>query len=395
MTASRETGRRGHVVGRSVAVVLTAMALVVSACSPSRQTTGQTSDAARALSPSASPEPSPLIDPDDILPGGPPPDGIPPIDHPRFVAATDVRFLTPAEPVLSVEIHGQAKAYPLRIMVWHEIVNDTLGGTPITVTYCPLCNTGITFVRPSIDGELLDFGTSGKLYNSNLVMYDRQTNSYWPQALGQAVTGPLTGTKLRFVASQILSWNDWRAAHPDGLVLSEHTGFAREYGTNPYGGYDESAVPFLFSGKEDRRLPLLTYVLGVVVGDDAIAIPFPMLRQAAVDGGAAVNTVVGGEPIVVFWRAGTVSAVNASSIPDSRDIGAAVTFDRRVGGRTLRFEATGDGTIDQQTGSGWDITGRATSGPLTGERLRPVLATDSFWFDWAAFHPETSIYRRT
>ena len=388
MGSSREAVRHGRRDTWGVATAVMALALIVFACSPSTPKTGAT----RSERASSSPEPSPLVDPDDLLPGGPPPDGIPPIDHPRFVPAADVRFLAPAEPVLSVEIHGHAKAYPLRVMVWHEIVNDTLGGTPITVTYCPLCNTGITFVRPVIGGKLLDFGTSGKLYNSNLVMYDRQTGSYWPQALGQAVTGPLTGTKLRLVATQILSWRDWRSAYPGGLVLSEHTGFARDYGTNPYGGYDGSSVPFLFSGKEDRRLPLLTYVLGVVVGDDVVAFPFPALERASVDGQSAVNTVIGGEPVVVFWRAGTGSAVNASSIPDSKDIGAAVAFGRRVAGRTLTFVATVDGTADRQTGSRWDITGRATSGPLTGKQLHPVLATDSFWFDWAAFHPETRIY---
>jgi hypothetical protein len=388
MPSSQDTIRHDRRARQGAAAALIGIALVLSACSTSRETT----DAARSRHRSTSPEPSPLVDPDDIVSGGPPPDGIPPIDRPRFISADGVRFLAPQEPVLSVEIRGEAKAYPLRIMVWHEIANDTVGGTPVVITYCPLCNTGITFIRPTIEGELLDFGTSGKLYNSNLVMYDRQTGSYWPQALGQAVTGPLTGTKLEFLATQILSWSDWHSAHPNGLVLSQQTGFARDYGTNPYGGYDESATPFLFSGEEDPRLPPLTYVLGVIAGQDVVAFPFPTLRRAAVDGHAAVNTVVAGGPVVVLWRAGTVSAVNASSIPDSRDIGAAVAFDRRVGGRTLTFEATSTGVIDRQTGSGWDITGRAMSGPLAGKRLRPVLATDSFWFDWAAFHPETSIY---
>ncbi len=338
------------------------------------------------------PQPSPLVDPGDIVPGGPPPDGIPPIDDPRFLPADQVRFLAPVEPVISVEIHGQAKAYPLRILVWHEIVNDTVGGTPVTVTYCPLCNTGITFVRPVIDGQLLDFGTSGKLYNSNLVMYDRQTNSYWPQALGEAVTGPLTGTKLRFVATQILSWQDWSSTYPDGLVLSQNTGFSRQYGTNPYGGYDEEAYPGPFIGKADRRLPLLTYVLGVDVKNEFVAFPFPELQGGATSGHAAVSDEIGGLPVVVLWQAGTVSAIDETSIPDSKDIGAAAAFDRRVGNRTLTLEATAAGIVDRQTGSRWDITGRAVAGPLAGERLQPVLSTNSFWFDWAAFHPDTSIY---
>jgi Protein of unknown function (DUF3179) len=390
---SRAGGRGGEPAGVSgLAAALMAVVVVMTACASGHNPAERSP--ADVGHESNSPEPSPLVDPDAIVPGGPPPDGIPPIDHPRFLPAAKVRFLAPNEPVLSVELRGQAKAYPLRIMVWHEIVNDTVGGTPVAVTYCPLCNTGITFVRPVIDGKLLDFGTSGKLYNSNLVMYDRQTNSYWPQALGEAVTGPLTGTKLRLVATQVLSWRDWQSAHPDGLVLSERTGFARAYGTNPYGGYDQSGFPFLFSGKADRRLPLLTYVLGVDVNDDFVAFPFPTLQHAAVRGHAAVDAVVGGGPVVVLWEAGTVSAVNASSIPDSKDIGAAMAFDRRVGGRVLTFEATTAGPVDQHTGSLWDITGRAVSGPLAGTRLRPVLATNSFWFDWAAFHPDTRIYGR-
>ena len=135
--------------------------------------------------------PSPLVNPDDIIPGGPPPDGIPPIDHPKFLPAADVHFLDPREPVIALDINGDARAYPAQILVWHEIVNDTIGGVPVAVTYCPLCNTGIAFKRPTINGQLLDFGTSGKLYRSNLVMYDRETGSLWPQVLGQAVIGPL------------------------------------------------------------------------------------------------------------------------------------------------------------------------------------------------------------
>jgi len=151
---------------------------------------------------------APLVDPQELVSGGPPPDGIPPLDRPRFQAAGTVDWLAAAEPVAVVELAGDARAYPLQILVWHEIVNDTVGGVPVAVTYCPLCNTAVSFQRPVVDGAATSFGTSGKLYHSNLVMYDRATGSLWPQALGQAVTGELTGQRLARVATQLVAWRD-------------------------------------------------------------------------------------------------------------------------------------------------------------------------------------------
>src|ERR687891_1148819 len=145
------------------------------------------------------------VDTDLIVPGGPPPDGIPPIDEPKFLSPAQVQLVA-QEPVLSVELGGQAMAYPVRILMWHEIVNDRIGGEPVTVTYCPLCNTEVAFRRPMIDGELLDFGTSGRLFRSNLVMYDRQTGTYWSQATLEAIVGPLVGRRLEFIPAQIVSW---------------------------------------------------------------------------------------------------------------------------------------------------------------------------------------------
>jgi len=380
--------KRGRMLALSVAGML-----LLSACSSARSRENDSASKRTVpSSPSAGSTPSPLVNPADLLPGGPPPDGIPPIDHPRFLRVTDVKFLTPQEPVLAVEVHRQAKAYPLRILIWHEIVNDVVGGEPLAVTYCPLCNTGIAWRRPVLNGKTLTFGTSGKLYHSNLVMYDRQTNSFWPQVLGEAVVGPLTGTKLDFVATQILSWQDWRTEHPDGLVLSQQTGFARDYGVNPYGGYDSSGFPFLFDGKPDDRLRPLARVLGIAAGGDLVAFPDLTLEDLAVGRRAAVNAAVGGEPVVILWQAGTVSTVDDQQIPESRDVGAVGGFGRRLGGRTLSFTATASGFVDDQTGSLWSISGRAVSGTLSGEVLPPVVAIDSFWFDWASFHPNTRIY---
>ncbi|MGH2658600.1 MAG: DUF3179 domain-containing protein [Actinomycetota bacterium] len=336
--------------------------------------------------------PEPLVDPEDIISGGPPPDGIPPIDDPKFLAASDAGFLTDREPVLALEIGGEAKAYPLQIMTWHEIVNDTIGGVPVSVTYCPLCNTGIAFERPTIDGELLDFGTSGKLYNSNLVMYDRQTESYWAQATGQAILGELTGEQLTFVPARILSFGDWQAEHPNGLVLSRDTGHERPYGENPYAGYDSSERPFLFAGEPDERLPATSRVLGIARASDVVAFPYGAVAEGEVGGWAVVMDEVAGKPVAVFWKAGTASALDSQEIAEGRDVGAIAAYRPELDGRSLTFEAREEGIVDRQTGSVWSILGRAISGPLAGEALVPELAIDSLWFDWAAFHPETRIF---
>jgi Protein of unknown function (DUF3179) len=158
--------------------------------------------------------PTPLIDPDQLLAGGPPPDGIPAIDHPRFQRARDVEWLAATEAVLSLRVGGETRAYPIQILTWHEIVNDTVGGVPVAVTYCPLCNSGVAFDRRA-GGRVLTFGTSGKLYASNLVMYDRQTESLRPQLTGQASLGVLTGTTLDSYPLAPVAWRDFPAANPD------------------------------------------------------------------------------------------------------------------------------------------------------------------------------------
>ena len=336
-------------------------------------------------------DPSPIIDPSEftqVLP----PDAIPAIDEPVFAHVEATTELALQEPVLAIARGGGAKAYPLRIMMWHEVVNDEIGGVPVAVTYCPLCNTGIAFRRPVVDGELLDFGTSGSLYHSNLVMYDRQTESYWPQATGQAVAGPLTGTRLEFLPIQIVAFADFAAAHPDGLVLTEDTGFARSYGTNPYVNYDGGAGPTFDNGKVDPRLPARERVLGVAVGDERLAFPYSELRDRAVGDWSAVGERIGGESVVVLWKQGTVSALDAPLIADSRAVGAVGAFSPEVEDRKLTLEARADGVFDVQTGSRWDVLGRAVEGPLAGAELARVIATDSYWFDWAAFFPSTGVF---
>jgi hypothetical protein len=335
---------------------------------------------------------------EEFASGGPGKDGIPAIDRPKFVsvASTDA-FLSGREPVAVVELGGEAKAYPIQIMVWHEIVNDTLAGQPIALTYCPLCNSTVAFDR-EVDGRTLSFGTTGNLRNSDLVMYDRQTESWWQQITAEAVVGELTGAKLHVIPSQILSWDQFKRNHPDGLVLSRNTGYDRPYGRNPYQGYDQPrSVPFALGKEPDRTLPPKERVAAVKTGPrSALVYPFSRLEEEApIDDTMPQRSVVGGRPIVVFYDPKVASPLDASEVSVGRDVGAAAVFDRRVRGRTLSFEdGARPGTFrDRETGSTWGMSGRATAGPLKGTELRQVPSDDQFWFALAAFFPHAEIRR--
>ncbi len=323
--------------------------------------------------------------------GGPPRDGIPPVDRPKFVGLAEAEaWLGAQEPVLAVELDGRARAYPHQILIWHEIVNDTLAGRPIAVTFCPLCNTSLVFDRRA--GErTLTFGTTGNLRKSDLVMWDRQTESWWQQFSGEAVVGRLTGTKLTAIPAQTLSFEDFRTRYPEGQVLSRDTGNPRAYGRNPYEGYDDPAMqPFLLDEEADDRLEPKARVISLADGDSAVVVPFERLRKEPV-----VSLEAGGAPVVVFHAPGVKSALDAAEIADSRDAGTATAFDRRLGGRTLRFVPgpNADAFRDRETGSAWDITGRAVSGPLAGRRLTQVQHDVQFWFAVAAFLPDVRIAR--
>ena len=287
----------------------------------------------------------------EITFGGPPKDGIPAIDRPRFVPAPDVTFLGPREPVLSVEIAGQARAYPMQILIWHEIVNDTLAETPITVTFCPLCNTALVFDR-RVGSRTLDFGTTGNLRNSDLVMYDRQTESWWQQFGGEGIVGQLTGTLLKRVPSRILAFADFRNQFPNGTVLSRDTGFDRPYGQNPYVGYDAKGSPQLFGSRnsDDRRLDPKERVVLVQVGAESAAVPFEVLAERRV-----ISFELAGTRLEVRWRPGIASALDSERIAAGKDIGAAEVRD--ASGRLVPFE-------------------------------------EPFWFAVAAFRPDVVIIRR-
>jgi hypothetical protein len=221
--------------------------------------------------------PRPLVDPARVVSGGPPPDGIPPIDEPRFLRPDDVAWLAEDEAVIALDVDGESRAYPVQILVWHEIVNDTVAGTPVSLTYCPLCNSALAFDR-RLGDRLLTFGTSGKLYLSDLVMYDRQTESLWSQIEGRAIAGVLAGAEVTQIPVQMLTWKQWREANPDGWVLSRDTGAERDYGRNPYVGYDDAdSHPFLFDGKVDPRLQPKERVITLGGADDPVAVPLAVV----------------------------------------------------------------------------------------------------------------------
>ncbi len=327
---------------------------------------------------------------DEFIGGGPPKDGIPSIDDPKFVSTGEAdEWLDDGEPLAVLEVGGETRLYPIQILVWHEIVNDEVGGEPVAVTYCPLCNSTVAFER-TVEGDVLDFGTTGRLRKSDLVMYDRQTESWWQQLTAEAVVGEYTGTELEVVPTGILSWREARRSYADAPVLSRDTGADRDYGSSPYPGYDEpDSDPFLLDEQADGRLPAKTRVTAIGTGEaSAVVYPLEEIRRQA-----PLNESVGGRPVVILHDPAVVSVLDQTGISSSREVGASAAFDRRVDGRTLSFEASSRSGLvrDLQTGTLWDIGGRAVEGDLLGSRLRRIAADDQFWFAIAAFYTDVEI----
>lgn len=325
----------------------------------------------------------------EILSGGPPKDGIPAIDDPQYESVHDAGFwLSDQEPVILVRAGPEARAYPVRILVWHEIVNDEPDGIPLVVTYCPLCNTAVAF-RRTHDGRVLDFGTTGRLRFSNLLMYDRQTETWWQQADGRGIAGRYAGDRLAFHPAPLISWAEFKAAYPAGSVLSRNTGHSRDYGRNPYAGYDAAGgSPFLYRGPAiPGALPPMTRVLTLELDGETVAYPYGVLEERR-----AVNDRLSGRAVAVLWIPGTASPLDSERIDQGRDVGSARAFGAASDGRGATLEWSDGAFRDRETGSEWDALGRAVSGPRTGARLDPLTAVDHFWFSWAAFQPGTRIY---
>jgi hypothetical protein len=276
-----------------------------------------------------------LVDPAKISSGGPPKDGIPSVDRPRFQSAREAdEWLRENELVLAILHKGEKRVYPAQILVWHEIVNDTIAGDPILITWCPLCGSGIAYER-KVDGEAVEFGTTGRLYNSNLVMYDRKTDTWWTQIDGTAIVGPLTGRRLKAVSIDTVSWGAWKLRHPDSQVLSRETGFERPYGNDPYGSYYTDAGIMFPVEAEDPVIHPKTVVFGI-----ALAGVYKAYReQDVVQAGTIEDTVAGVRIRIVRDSAGAVAVINLDN----------------------------------------------------GEK---IVKERDFWFAWYAFHPSTLLYGR-
>ena len=333
-----------------------------------------------------------IIDLDELGVGAPR-DAIPAIFSPTYLSIEEASDLyEPQIPLVQVRLGDDARGFPLGILIWHEIVNDTINGRPVAVTFCPLCNTAIAYER-QVGERTLDFAVSGLLRNSDLVMYDRSTETLWQQSTGRAIVGNLVGARLTGVPATIVSFGQFRAAYPDGLIMSPETGWFREYGQNPYLEYDRPEPrPFLYRGELDERLPPKLRVVSVETpGGAAFAYPWDFVSEQRV-----VYDTHDETRVVIFWTPGTVSALDRGMIAESADIGATAVFNRELDGRLLSFEVngvdeSGQTFVDLETGSVWDILGRAVEGELAGSELRPIIASEHFWFAWRAFHPDTEI----
>lgn len=318
-----------------------------------------------------------LIPLEDIRAGGPPKDGIPSIDAPRFASSdrwSEYGFHG-ENLVIGVEVNGSRRAYPFQVLVWHEIVNDTIDGVPLLITYCPLCGTGIVFER-NVNREPVEFGVSGKLYNSDMLMYDRKTDSLWSQITGTAVVGELVGERLTLYPSEIMTWHEWQATYPDSVVLTTETGHNRNYTVDPYDGYyTDSSIWFPVAAR-DTRLPVKEPVTGIEVEGPAFA-AYP---DEAVMTHGPINDVVGETAVMVL---ADPTAGNTIRV-----------FDRRIGNVVLTFRLSEDGLslLDDMTQSQWTFSGHAISGDLATMQLAEIVPVRGFWFAWFAFHQDTKLW---
>ena len=331
-----------------------------------------------------------IVDFNEIQVGNPVKNGIPSVTDPSMESVeVAADWLAARSPVIAVELGDEARAYPLAILMWHEIANDDIGDTPVAVTFCPLCNSSVTFDR-RVKNHVLEFGVSGMLRNSDLIMYDFETESWWQQLTGEGLAGAYAGTLLDIVPSQVISFGSFAKRHPDGLVMSRETGHNRQYGVNPYSNYDtRPGTPFLFRGEVDPRVtPPVAHVLAAVIEDVPVAYPFKILSDVGV-----LNDVVAETPVAVFFQPGVASALGDYMIDNARDIGTAGMYEATLDDLVLTFSANDDGAFsDDATESTWNAYGEAIEGELAGRELRWINAFPHFWFAWAAFHPDTLVY---
>lgn len=320
------------------------------------------------------------------------------IDYPKFVGKEEgLEVFFEHEPVISVEINSFAKAYPLNMFTFHEMSNDTLAGVPILPSYCPLCNSGMVFDRRlTFENKeyTLEFEVSGLLRNSNLVMFDRQTETWWQQLMGDAIVGELAGAELNIIPSLIISVEEFFERYPDGLILSKETGYEKtmeRYGTNPYYHYDSiSKNPYSrFFDEEnvDPRLPAMERVVDIQDEGKYKIYPFTLIAEKGV-----INDQFESKNVVLFYQAGTVSNMDDKELSKSKDVGSVTVFDPYINDQILTFKKKGNKFIDEQTGSYWDITGQCFKGKLKGKQLMIEPHSNHFAFSWLVFYPDSEIY---
>ncbi len=334
------------------------------------------------------------LDLSKLASGGPRVDGIPSVDSPRFAKASNTTWLKDNDIVMGLKFKGEIRAYPIRILNWHEIVNDTIGGAPLIVSFCPLCGSGIVFERPLLRGKLAEFGVSGRLFKTDLVMYDRVTGTFWNQFLGAPIVGPLVGEtgKLHRIPVDVVPWKQWKQNNPTTLVLErpkwgdrlggkpteprpnlpENRQFMRDYDVNPYEGSLAAIVSAFGANFSDSRLDPFAEVIGIVIGDKAKA----YARDALLKVRLLNDTFVGQALLVVVTPAQEVKI-----------------FQRTItSNQTLEFELRNGKLFDKQTGSEWSFEGVATDGRLKGTKLEEIVGLPSFWFAWVAFNPQSELF---
>lgn len=323
-----------------------------------------------------------LVPRDSIVSGGPPPDGIASIDDPSFadveVASSELAF---DEPVLLFQLGAVERVYPVRYMLWHEIVNDVVGGVPVTITYCPLCNSAVAVDR-RLEDLVLDFGTSGALHRSAMVMYDRQTESLWTHFDGRAVVGDLVGSELQRLPVQTVAWSTVVDDHPGASVLAAPSG-AHPYGRSPYPSYEdrESPIQAWFRGELDVRLPAMDRVVGLSGVSDRVAVTWERVRS---DG--LVETDLDGRRVWVAHREGVRSPLSGERLDEGTEVGSAGAFFAEED-----FTLVDGRLLDAATGSEWAPTGRAVRGARSGEQLEQAVQVDTFWFAWSAYEPDARL----
>ena len=329
------------------------------------------------------------VDLKEIISGGPPRDGIPPIYKPVFESVASAKqWLPDSEPVIVHRQGRESRAYPYRILIWHEIVNDQIEGKSFIVTFCPLCNSAIIF-DTHFQGKNHRFGVTGKLRHSDMVMWDHTTESWWQQMTGEAIVGEATGTRLTMLPSPSISFGDYKQMFPQGKVLSQRTSYSRSYGNNPYAGYERSGVPFLLKGAADSRLPALARVIGIEWKGKFYTLPLSELQGKKWGSVQAEE----GQELLVFNLSAANAALDDGVIANAHLVDHVTIWENRPGEEHLTFYWDGKTLRDKQQKRQWNALGQGLSGNQVQAQLKPVKYGIHFAFAWLAFHPDSIFLR--